>query len=127
MNSPLCWRGATDAYLPSKASFSFQSPGFGPSQIRISAPKNSGSLNGSPWALPLIGDHRAGAWNPFDEEVLAGQQLLVVAEDLAHANQARNQLGHFRCWGLLSSTPRVNSLPSSAESNITQHRDGSCA
>src|SRR5690606_15658311 len=39
--------------LPSKASLSFQSAGEGPSQMRIRATKNSGSLKGSPCGTPL--------------------------------------------------------------------------
>src|SRR3989344_1462396 len=46
--------------------------------------------------LALDRDHRAGTWYPVDHELVARLQLLVVREDLAHAQHARDELGE-RC------------------------------
>jgi hypothetical protein len=117
------WRNWFDqAALPSRASLSFQSAGLGPSQMRSSALKNSGSLNGSPWGLPLTVMTVPVPGHPVDGEGVAGHQLLVVGKDLAHAQHAWNQLGESGLVHVVFHAARKQ-LAQLAGINVTQHDD----
>ena len=91
------WRPLLAAHaqagLPSSASLSFQSAGLGPQPDAHQRVEEFRLLEGLALRHALDGDDRAGAGNPVDGEGVAGTELLVIREDLAHAHQAGDQLG----------------------------------
>jgi hypothetical protein len=123
MNSSLCWRGATDAYLPSKASFSFQSAGLGPSQIRISAVEELGLLERFALHLALDGDDRASARDPLDQEVSRRCKSFFWSLKIWLMRIRPGMSLDISLLGLLSSTPRDEQFAEFGGVDLAQHGD----
>ena len=96
------------------ASLSFQSAGFWPNQIDISALKKAGSLKGSDCSLPLAqmlrplaGSHSSAHTSPGAKDLLAAKisPILIIPGMILDISALL----------VLSSMPRVSNLPKSAE------------